>query len=331
MQIVAKSMREGKSLVLATKEFAFENRLRSWWCIITTAVLLLLALSGTIAPFNWAVKISCSFLGGLLMVRAFVIYHDHQHRSILPDSRLAKVLMKLYGLYCLSPNKVWKESHDFHHKHNSKLRSAFIGSFPIMTKDNFRRASKSQRLQYLYMRHTLTILCGYFTDFWFGLCLAAFFHDARKNYEGLIAAVWHVSLGVMLVVWFGWSSLLLTLLVPHFICGAVGSYLFYAQHNFPDVTFVEQGAWTYEGAALESSSFMTMSGLMHWFTANIGYHHIHHLNAKIPFYRLPEAMEKIPELQHPKTTSLSLIETLRCLRLKVLDVEANQMIGLNQI
>ena len=83
--------------------------------------------------------------------------------------------------------------------------------------------------------------------------------------------------------------------------------------------------------ALESSSFMAMSGLMHWFTANIGYHHIHHLNAKIPFYRLPEAMKKIPELQHPKTTSLSLRETLRCLRLKVWDVEANLMVGLNQI
>lgn len=328
---MAKSMREGKSLVLATKEFAVDNRLRSWWCIITTAVLLLLALLGTIGPFNWAVRISCSFLGGLLMVRAFVIYHDYQHRSILPDSRWAKVLMKFYGLFGLTTGKVWRESHNFHHKHNSKLGSAFTGSFPVMTKDNFVGASKFERFQYLFVRHPLTILFGYITVFWFGMCLTALFQDPKKYYESLIVAVFHVTVGVLLIVCFGWTSLLLTFLIPHSIAGALGSYLFYAQHNFPGVTFQERDGWTYESAALESSSFITMSRLMHWFTGNIGYHHIHHLNAKIPFYRLPEAMKKIPELQSPKTTSLSLIETLRCLRLKVWDVEANQMIGLSQI
>jgi len=324
-------MREGKSLVLATKEFAIESRIKSWWCIVSTALLLILALGGTMGPFHWAVRISCSFLAGLLMVRGFVIYHDYQHRSILSNSILAKWLMILYGLFCLVPSKVWKASHDFHHKHNSKLRSAFIGSFPIMTKANFMGASKSERRRYLYMRHAVTIVCGYLTVFCLGMCLVAFFRDAKKNYDGLIAAVIHIVLGVLLVVFYGWSSLLLTLIIPHFICGALGSYLFYAQHNFPTVTFEEQEGWTYESAAMASSSFMKMSRLMHWFTANIGYHHIHHLNAKIPFYRLPESMKKIPELQSPKTTSLSLVETLRCLRLKVWDAEANKMIGLNQI
>ena len=62
----------------------------------------------------------------------------------------------------------------------------------------------------------------------------------------------------------------------------------------------------YTRAALESSSFMEMSPLMHWFTGNIGYHHVHHLNPQIPFYRLPEAMAGIPEMQHPGRTSLRL-------------------------
>jgi omega-6 fatty acid desaturase (delta-12 desaturase) len=63
------------------------------------------------------------------------------------------------------------------------------------------------------------------------------------------------------------------------------------------------------------------------FTANIGYHHIHHLNARIPFYRLPEAVAGIPELQAPKTTSLRPLEILRCLRLKVWDVETQRMVS----
>jgi omega-6 fatty acid desaturase (delta-12 desaturase) len=115
------------------------------------------------------------------------------------------------------------------------------------------------------------------------------------------------------------------------VSSAIGSYLFYAQHNFPDVVFKEKDGWTYEGAALESSSYTKMNFFMRWSSANIGYHHIHHLNARIPFYRLPEVMEKIPELQHPKTTSLNLSDIVKCLRLKVWDSKAHKMISLKGI
>ena len=77
------------------------------------------------------------------------------------------------------------------------------------------------------------------------------------------------------------------------IAFAMGAYLFYAQHNFPGVTFSENNEWAYEKAAMESSSYMVMSPVMAWLTGNIGYHHIHHLNSKIPFYRLPEVMATI--------------------------------------
>jgi omega-6 fatty acid desaturase (delta-12 desaturase) len=135
---------------------------------------------------------------------------------------------------------------------------------------------------------------------------------------------------VALVFLLGWPALFLTMIIPHFIACAIGSYLFYAQHNFPGVTFSDNAGWTYEKAALESSSFMKMGPLMRWFTANIGYHHIHHLNARIPFYRLPEATAGIPELQDPKVTSLNPVEIFRCLRLKVWDVETQQMVGLRR-
>jgi omega-6 fatty acid desaturase (delta-12 desaturase) len=121
--------------------------------------------------------------------------------------------------------------------------------------------------------------------------------------------------------------LVLALLVPMSIAGALGSYLFYAQHNFPGVTFKDKAGWTYEGAALESSSYLRTNPIMAWFTANIGYHHIHHLNHRIPFYRLPKVYREIPELQTAKTTTLSPIDIFRCLRLKVWCVESQRMVG----
>ena len=95
--------------------------------------------------------------------------------------------------------------------------------------------------------------------------------------------------------------------------------------------FAERAGWTYNTAALESSSYMETGSIMGWFTANIGYHHIHHLNARIPFYRLPEVLGKIPELQSPKKTSLHPLEILRCLRLKVWDVDAQRMVGVSHM
>ena len=93
------------------------------------------------------------------------------------------------------------------------------------------------------------------------------------------------------------------------------------------MVFRENEEWAYEKAALESSSFMKMNPVMNWLTANIGYHHIHHLNSRIPFYRLPEVMKDIPELQHPKITSLSLKDIMACLKLKVWDKEQGKMVG----
>jgi len=106
----------------------------------------------------------------------------------------------------------------------------------------------------------------------------------------------------------------------------VGSYLFYAQHNFPAARYQEGGAFDFVEAALTSSSYIPMNPLMRWFTANIGYHHVHHLNAHIPFYRLPEAMAKLPELQSPAMTYLWPTEIYRCLRLKLWDPEKQRLV-----
>ena len=72
---------------------------------------------------------------------------------------------------------------------------------------------------------------------------------------------------------------------------------------------------------------MAMNPVLNWITANIGYHHIHHLNSRIPFYRLPEAMAKIPELQTQKITTLWPSDIIACLKLKVWDPEKNKMVG----
>ncbi|HEX4086262.1 MAG TPA: fatty acid desaturase [Chthoniobacteraceae bacterium] len=324
-------MRTGQELILATRRYATDSTGRSWWYVLSTAFLLALALAGTLWNVHPAAKYLCSILSGLLLLRLFVIYHDQQHHAILPRSRIAEGFMRVFGIFALSASSVWRSSHNHHHNHNSKLRGSQIGSFPVMTRSQFEKAAASDRRKYLSMRHPLMILFGYFSMFLFGMCINPFLNDPKKHYDCLIALIVHLAISAVLVTFWGWQQLILTQTLPHFITYAIGSYLFYAQHNFPGVTFNEKSGWTYEKAALESSSFMKTSPVMAWFTANIGYHHVHHLNAKIPFYRLPEVIRDMPELQHAKTTSLHPLEIWRCLRLKVWDVELQRMISLREM
>ena len=320
-------MRTGQTLILATRKYAKDFTFKSWWCVLSTSFLFAGALAGTLWNVDLPAQIACSVLSGLLLLRLFVIYHDQQHHAILARSRIAAILMKGFGIFALSASSVWRSSHNHHHNHNSKLRGSHIGSFPIMTKSQFLKSSSSSRLRYLFTRHPLTILFGYVFTFLYGMCIHPFLSNPRKHFDCLIALALHAAIGAALVIFRGWHALVLTQTIPYFITYAIGTYLFYAQHNFPDVSFDSEAGWTYEKAAVESSSFMQTSPIMGWFTANIGYHHIHHLNARIPFYRLPEASRGMPELQTPKITSLNPLDIIRCLRLKVWDVELQRMVG----
>lgn len=324
-------MKTGRELILATKPFTQENRTKSWMLLISSLLLLAAALTGTVYMPWFIARLVCSVLAGLLMVRMFIIYHDFQHHAILHRSVTADIIMTLYGLYVLVPASIWKRSHDYHHNHNSKLFSASIGSYPIATKEKFLSMTPGERRMYLFIRHPFTIVMGYFTMFIFGMCISSFVSAPRKHYDSLIALVVHGLLTYYVITLFGVQAWLLTIFIPIFIASAMGAYLFYAQHNFPSTTFSDKEDWKYEVAALESSSYMVMNPFMQFMTGNIGYHHIHHLNSRIPFYRLPEVMEAIPELQAAKTTSLKPKEIAACFRLKVWDPESFKMIGFKEL
>jgi len=324
-------MRTGKALILATKPFAKENRVLSWWYTISTLSLLLGLLAVTFLEIHIAFRIASSIMLGFVIGRMFVIYHDHQHHAILHKSPLAKVIFTIYGIYMLSPTSIWKRSHDYHHNHNSKLFSSSIGSYPIMTKEKFLKSTPRERFSYLAIRNPITVLLGYFTIFIYGMCINSFLSSPRRHFDSLIALIIHFTLCGLIWYYFGWVTMLLSFTVPFMVATALGAYLFYAQHNFPEARFKDNIEWSYEHAALDSSSYMKMNPFWRWVTANIGYHHIHHINSRIPFYRLPEVYEKIPEMQAAKITTLNPGDIIRCFHLKVWDPEKNRMITKKEI
>lgn len=331
MQARTETAMTEKEIILRTKPFARESRLLSWFYTLSTLFILVTAWITLLIVKHWYFLIPLSVVTGLLMVRMFVIYHDYQHHTILHRSKVAHLLMTLYGIITLNPASIWKRSHDYHHLHNSKLFGSNIGSYPIMTKKKYLESSKKEQNAYLFSRHPLVIFGGYIFIFMYGMCWRSFLNDPKKHFDSLAALIIHYALSITLFMIGGLEKLLLVQTIPFLVSSATGAYLFYAQHNFPSVQFKDNGEWSYYFAAMHSSSYMKMNRLMEWFTANIGLHHIHHLNARIPFYKLKEAMKVIPELQNARTTSLNPIEVYRCLQLKVWDSVNCKMIGLREM
>lgn len=320
------NQRDPKELLIASKEFATEHRLTSWWCLGSTLVLWASLTTVAVSDLPWAVRVLSSIAVGMVLVRLFVIFHDYQHGAILANSWLARQIMNGVGVLTLNPPSVWNRSHDHHHKHNSKTFGASIGSYPIMTIETYAKCTPAEKFAYQIARHPLTIFLGYFTVFAWGMCLRPFLQNPSRHLDVVAAMVIHVSLLVWLGT-FGWDIMMLGMFLPAFVSSFVGAYLFYAQHNFPAAKLRTRDDWTHVDAALHSSSFIPMGSVMSWLTGNIGFHHVHHLNARIPFYRLPEAMRSMSELQTPGTTTLSLKGIRECLRLKLWCPETEQLVG----
>jgi acyl-lipid omega-6 desaturase (Delta-12 desaturase) len=324
-------MLEGKELILATRKYAQDDQARSSLALLSTTALLIALYAGAIVNVHIVPQIACSLLAALVSVRMFIIYHDYMHKTILKDSTAAKVVFTLYGMFILAPARIWRRSHDYHHGHNSKLHTSSIGSFPLVTKKRFLAASRSDRGVYLFIRHPATIAFGYVFVFLWGMCLRTLTKNSEKHIDALLAVVFHYGIGLGIYLLFGLQAFLLGFLLPALLSSALGAYLFYAQHNFPAAIQKDKEDWSYAFAALHSSSYIKMNALMHWFTGNIGYHHIHHINPRIPFYRLPQVYREMEEFHHAGTTSLGPRDVYRCLRLKVWDADEGRMVGLREI
>lgn len=331
MEATKEHVRQDKELIDATRPFAQESRARSWWALMSTLALtsgcVALAATTPTSALGWVVRVTASVVAGLLTVRTFILYHDFLHGAVLRNSTLARAIFWVYGMLIMTPPKVWKETHNYHHANTAKIVGSHVGSYAMVTVGMWAKMKPTEQRMYKIIRHPLTVLAGYFTLFMFGMGISPFLRAPKKHWQCVASVILNWTLTAVLIWKLGVVTWLLVMFVPLAIAMSVGGYLFYAQHNFPDIYVQPRESWSFTRAAIESSSYMEMGPLMRYFCGNIGYHHVHHLNSSIPFYRLPEAMAQIPELQSPHKTSLRPGDVAACFRLKLWDPDQNKMVG----
>jgi omega-6 fatty acid desaturase (delta-12 desaturase) len=112
------------------------------------------------------------------------------------------------------------------------------------------------------------------------------------------------------------------------MAATIGVWMFYVQHQFEDTQWDDGEEWSMHEAALHGSSFYDLPGFLHWLTGNIGIHHVHHLYARIPFYRLSKVLKENPALGEIKRVRLW--ESFKCANLKLWDEGSRRLVTYKQ-
>jgi omega-6 fatty acid desaturase (delta-12 desaturase) len=113
------------------------------------------------------------------------------------------------------------------------------------------------------------------------------------------------------------------------LAAAMGVWLFYVQHQFEHTVWAHNETWDLHEVALHGSSYYVLPGILRWFTANIGVHHVHHLCSRIPYYRLSRVLREYPELGD--IGRLTLWQSIKCVRLVLWDESRKKLISFREM
>ena len=318
-------------LRVRVREFREIDPARTWRLLGINVVLLSAAWTIVFMPLAWALRMAMALIVGGLLLRLCSFGHDYLHGAILARSKLARVLFTGVGLLVLAPPRAWMDTHNYHHAHNGRLPGEPIGAFPLLTSAAWREASFMQRVVYRLARSPIAMLLAWPGLFVLGLNLRYFLKNPRRYVSSGAALMLHGLVHALVWTQAGPLTWALALALPYTVMSTAGAYLFYIQHNFPGAVHQVESSWERREAALSASSYLGLPRALHWFSGNIGYHHIHHYDVRVPFYRLPEAFAAIPEFTRPPDSSLRPRDVARAFALVAFDLTSDRMLPAREL
>ena len=294
-------------------------------------VLLWVAMWWALSLSFW-VSLALAIPASGFLVRLFMIQHDCGHGSFFRSKWLNDWIGRALSVLTLTPYDFWRRAHSIHHATSGNLERRGIGDIDTLTVREYLALPRLRRLAYRLYRHPLVM---------FGLGPAYLFLVRHRVPAGMMResfGLWFstmatnaaIALLVVGLMWLVGVGPFLLVHLPMTLLGAsIGVWLFYVQHQFEDTVWAENRTWNLPDAALHGSSFYDLPPVLRWFTANIGVHHVHHLNSRIPFYRLRQVLRDNPELG--SIGRLTLWQSLKCVKLAVWDEDRQRLISFREL
>ena len=301
---------------------------KSLWQLFNSVVpyLALWYIAYRLLAISFWLALPAQILAGGFLVRVFIIFHDCGHGSFFRSKKANEFVGYLTGILTFTPYHDWTKEHARHHATAGDLDRRGLGDVWTMTVEEYRDASPMHRLGYRLYRNPVVMLgLGPIYSF----IIKQRIPRAKTGPRGRKSV--HIT-NLALVVIFGGLFLTigvgatLAVQLPIFaIGGAWGIWLFYVQHQFEDVYWEHRDQRDYVTVAMQGSSYYALPRVLQWFSGNIGFHHIHHLNPSIPNYRLPVVQREQEIFQAVKP--LTLRTSLQSLRMRLYDEASRRMVS----
>jgi omega-6 fatty acid desaturase (delta-12 desaturase) len=280
---------------------------------------------------SYALSLLLAIPTAAFFIRSFIIFHDCGHNSFFPSTKVNKRVGFWLGVLLFFPNEEWWHAHAIHHATSGNLDRRGIGDVDTWTVKEYQQASWWRRAWYRIFRNPLVML-GFGPIAMF--LLANRFpipHFGKKETLSVLWANLGMAAIILAMTWMiGLKAYIMIQLPVVWIAGAVGIWLFYIQHQFADMYWMPDSEWDYVSSALRGSSYYRLPRLLQWFTGNIGFHHIHHLNPRIPNYELERCYQGNPTLQSCART-IPFGKGYPNLFLKLWDEAQQKMVGFNAL
>lgn len=285
--------------------------------------------------YSYLLTLALAVLAAGFVVRIFIIQHDCGHGAYFRPRWANSVLGTLCSVVTMTPYTNWRRQHAGHHGNWNNLDRRWSGAdiySTCLTVAEYSALTRWGRLRYRIIRHPITsllilppfvFLVLYRTPFDTPRTWAA----ERRNVHLTNAMLAAIFTGLCIVL--GPLQVLLVQLPILSFAAIVGVWLFSVQHRFEHALWARHERWEHTAAALRGSSYLRLPRLLQWFTGSIGIHHVHHLNARIPNYRLQACLEATPVLR--KVPTLSLWDGLRASRYVIWDETRGRMVGTREI
>jgi omega-6 fatty acid desaturase (delta-12 desaturase) len=314
-------MSELKNILSGVAAFQHPILGRSLWQLATSlgGFLVTCAAMYLCLGISLWVSLPLSVLAAGFLVRIFIIQHDCGHGAFFRSQRANNIIGSLCSVMTLTPYAFWRRQHARHHGSWNNLDRRAASGLDIysscMTVSEYHRLGRWQQWLYRLSRHP--IVSHLILPPAVFLLLYRIPFDAAKGWNHERRAI-HVT-NLALVGLFGGLGLaigfdrVLAVQLPIMVFASIiGVWLFSVQHRFERTLWVSDADWSFAEAALRGSSHLRLPRILQWFTGNIGFHHIHHLNPRIPNYRLEDCHRTIGGLQSaPVLTLRTAITTLR--------------------
>jgi len=303
---------------------------RGAWQLLNTLIpyfaLWALMVLSVRRGYPYALTLVLQVVAAAFLVRIFILFHDCVHGSLLPGKSANTFFGHLLGVLTFTPFDDWRFSHLRHHATFADLDARGFGDIWTLTRAEYEASPRSLKLFYRMYRNPLVLVgLGALFTFLLRFRLPTRTTKRKERMSVLFTNVCVAAAALMAARCFGWKTFLLIQLPVLWMAGAAGVWLFYVQHQFEGGYWARKKEWDALRAAMEGSSHYKLPPVLRWFSGNIGLHHVHHLNPRIPNYRLSECYEAVPELQAKKP--LTLLKSFSAVRMKLWDEDRKQLVG----